>query len=473
MDKQFDVLVIGGGPGGTPAAMALAQAGKKTLLVESGAGLGGTCLFEGCVPSKIFRETAERMRDIARAEEFGIDLPHEMVKLNWLQVQTRKRAILKRRSEEAILKAGQLNNLHILLGQAQLSGPRKAFIKPTKGDGDTIEIKFEQCILAAGSTPNALPIRGADSSQVYNSDSILDIDFIPERLVVIGGGPIGVELAQIFHALGAHVTLMEMEPHILSIVDAELAQTLEQRLIEQGISLQVNCKIKSIHQSDNGVFVDFDTKLGSDSIYATAILAAAGRSPRIDSLGLEFTAVKSGPRGVEIDETLQTAEHGIYAVGDIVGQPMFAHWATAQGLAVAQHLIGMPVKFPKPEHNSATIFSAPELCMTGLTEAQASNAGMEAGVAHYDFSQDARAQISGHDNGLLKIVYDKKSRRVLGVHILVEGAADLMGEAALLVSSGLTLETIAEAIHPHPTLTESFGFAARAALVAEMAKRRS
>lgn len=472
MENHYDVLVIGGGPGGTPAAMALAQAGKKTLIAEAGAGLGGTCLFEGCVPSKIFRETAERLRDIARSQEFGIDLPQEMIKLNWGRVQRRKRAILKRRSEEAIHKATQLINLQIVFGRAQLRGSRTAFITPTQGDGSGMEISFEQCILATGSTPNALPINGADLPQVYSSDSILDIDDIPEQLVVIGGGPIGVELAQIFHALGAKVTLMEMEPHILSIVDPELALALEQRLIQQGIGLQLSCKIKGIRKGDQGVFVDYDTILGSNCIFTTAVLAATGRSPRIHGLGLESTAVKSGRHGVEVDETLQTAERGIYAVGDVVGQPMFAHWATAQGLAVAQHLIGIPVKFPKPEHNTATIFSTPELCMAGLTEAQAANAGIEVSAAHYDFAQDARAQISGQDNGLVKIVYEKKSRRVVGVHILVEDAADLMGEAALLVSSGLTLEAISGAIHPHPTLTESFGIAARTALSTEMAKLR-
>jgi len=469
MDNEYDVLVIGGGPGGTPAAMALAQAGKKVLLVEAGAGLGGTCLFEGCIPSKIFRETAQRLRDIAVAAEFGINLPQESVQLNWQQVLARKRAILHRRSEGAIHQTGQFSNLHLLFGHAQLRGPRKAYIKPF--DGKDAEITFGKCILATGSTPKALPVPGGDLPQVYSSDSILDIDSIPERLAVIGGGPIGVELAQIFHTLGAQVTLLEMGPSILGGVDEELALALEQHLIKQGIKLHVNCQVKNISSSGQGVVVQYATEQGADQVLATAVLAATGRRPRVEGLGLEHTAVKVGPHGVEVDETLQTSEPGIYAVGDVLGQPMFAHWATAQCLALARHLLGMPGPFPKPEHNTAIIFSTPELGIAGLTETQATKAGMEVAVARYDFAQDARAQIGGHDNGLLKIVYEMSTRRVVGVHALVEGAADLMGEAALLVRAGLPLEAIAGAIHPHPTLTESFVMAVRATLAAEAMKR--
>ena len=445
--------------------MALARAGKKVLQVEASAGLGGTCLFEGCIPSKIFRETARRLRDVTRTAEFGIQLPTELVHLDWRKVQSRKREILQRRSGAAIKRVAQIKTLDLLFGHAQLQGPRQAEIQPHEGESFTLH--FEQCILATGSRPNRLPVHGADLPRVYSSDAILDIECIPEYLTVIGGGPIGVELAQVFHALGANVTLLERGPRILNGVDEELAKLLEQHLIVQGITLQLNVSVKTICHTGKGLFVQYDlAEGGCDQSFATAVLMAAGRHAHVDGLGLEATAINATPHGIPVDETLQTTEPGIYAVGDVVGQPMFAHWATAQALALAGHLLGQPAPYPQAAHNSAVIFSTPELAMAGLTEAQARAAGMDVAVARYDFSQDARAQISGDDNGVLKIVYNTSDRKIVGVHALVEGAADLMGEAALLVRTGLPLEALASAIHPHPTLTESFVQAARMALAA-------
>ncbi len=461
MTKQYDVLVIGGGPGGTPTAMALAWAGRKVLLLEAGAGLGGTCLFEGCIPSKIFHETARRLRDVIRAAEFGIQLPTELVQLDWRKVQARKREILHHRSEAAIRRVAQFKTLELLFGRARLQGPRRARIQPHQGEA--FSVQFEHCIVATGSKPNQLPVHGADLPRVYNSDTLLAIDCIPEHLTVIGGGPIGVELAQVFHAFGANVTLLERGPRILRGVDEELARLLEQHLINQGITLQLNAAVRSICSTGQGLFVQFglEEEEGCDQVFATAVLAAAGRHANVDGLGLEHTAIEVGAHGIAVDETLQTREPGIYAVGDVAGPPMFAHWATAQGLALARHLLGQPAAFPQRAHNAAAIFTTPELAMAGLSEEQALAAGMEVAVARYDFSADARAQIGGHEHGLLKIVYTKAEHKVVGVHVLMEGASDLMGEAALLVRHGLPLEAVAGAIHPHPTLTESFAQAAR------------
>ena len=461
--QEWDVLVIGGGPGGTPTAMALAAAGRQVLLVESGAGLGGTCLFEGCIPSKILRESARRKRELEQADAFGLCLAGGRLHLDWSAIMQRKRALLERRSQAALMRLQRLPGLELVFGSARLIGGGRALIEQA---GEQSEIRFRQAVIATGSLPHPPPIPGLDHPRVMDSAALLDTDRIPERLVVIGGGPIGVELGQIFHTFGSAVTILESAEGILGAVDQELAGMLQQSMTEQGIEVITGCRVGDIaNTGGGGIYVEFQQDDGAPGRrFADTVLVVTGRRPNVDGLGLEATAIEHDRHGIQVDADLQTAETGVYAVGDVIGQPMFAHWATAQGLALAQRLLGQPVPLPDPDHNSAVIFSDPEIGVAGLTEQQARERGIDVGVARYDFSQDARAQIRERDQGLLKIVYQRKTRRVLGVHALVDGAGDLMGEAALAIGNGITLEALAVAIHPHPTLSESFAGAARGAL---------
>ena len=458
-EENIDVLVIGGGPGGTPAALALAQAGKRVLLVEAGQGLGGTCLFEGCIPSKIFRETAARRREIARAGEFGLRLPGAgAATVDWSAVQARRHHILEQRAQGALTKAGAMSSLEVAFGRARLTGSRTAVIEAA---GGRRELRFDRAILATGSLPSRLPIPGADLPGVLDSTGLIEIDAVPESLALIGGGPVGVEMAQIFAMLGAQVTLLEAMPRILGPVDGALAGLLAERLEADGVALQTDVTVESIEGEESRYTVRYSRDGQPRELAAQVVAIVAGRHPNVEGLGLEATAVRHDRHGIKVDDTLQTDEPGIYATGDLVGNPMFAHWATAQALAVARHLLGAPVDFPRPEHNSAVIFSYPELAMAGLTEEAARAAGLEVGVTEYDYRGDARAQISGDAFGRLRIVYRRGDRSIVGIHALVEGAADIMGEAALAVRHGLTLEQFAAAIHPHPTLTEAMGVAAR------------
>ncbi len=465
MNTDYDVLIIGGGPGGTPAAMALAMAGKQVLLVESGAGLGGTCLFEGCIPSKIFRESARRLRELREAADFGLCLPTLDTRINWSAIQERKRNILQRRSQAALARVEKIPGLTFVQGRAQFVSARKAEISIT--DAEVQRVQFKQAIIATGSIPFRPPIRGIDHPRVLDSEAILNIDHIPDKLVIIGAGPIGVELGQIFHTFGSRVSILEAAPNILGPVDQELAAQLRQRMQDDGIEIHTDCRVNAIIHSGQRVYVEYlNADQEKQHYFTDTVLVVAGRRPNVQSLGLENTAVEHDAHGVKVNATLETGEAGIYAVGDVIGQPMFAHWATTQGLALARHLLGQPAPFPDPLSNSAVIFSEPELAMAGLTEAAAREAGIEVEIARYDFQHDARSQISGRDAGMLKIVFEKNSHKVLGVHALTEGADALMGEAALLVKAGLPLEAIAGAIHPHPTLSESFVQAARSALAA-------
>jgi dihydrolipoamide dehydrogenase len=460
--RKFDELIIGGGPGGTPAAMALASAGRRVLLVERGAGLGGTCLFEGCIPSKILRESAQRLQAIRRAREFGLQVPAGEIGVDWGAIMKRKAEILGRRSGGALAHARQIPGLDVQFGTAALTGPRRARITPREGQPEDVE--FSSAIIATGSLPNPLPVPGGDLQRVLTSEQILEVDHVPSRMVLVGAGPIGVEMAQIFAAFGSRVTLLEAGPRILAPVDEEIALALDGHIRRQGVALELGVAVAAIASEGNHVRVRYRDAAGAPhEAEAELVLVATGRRPNVEGLGLEHTRVRHDRHGVKVNAKLETDEPGIYAIGDVVGQPMFAHWASAQALALAGHLLGRPARFPEPASNTAVIFSAPELGMAGLTESAARAAGHDVGVARYDFRADARAQVSGHPEGLLKLVYDSKSRAVLGVHILAEGAASLLGEGALAVRAGIPVEAVAAAIHPHPTLSESVGSAAREA----------
>jgi len=461
--RQCDVLIIGGGPGGTPAALALAAKGKRVILVEAGQGLGGTCLFEGCIPSKIFRETAARRRAAREMSAYGLmaksDAPPPV---DWNTVLARKEKILTMRSQAALAKARQIPGLEVIFGRARLTGPRQAVIETEDG---ALQVQFAKAIISTGSVPRALPIEGADLPGVLDSQGLVGLKEIPRSLTLIGGGPIGVEMAQIFSMLGTQVTLLEAAPRILGPADPVLAGLLQKRLEDDGITVLTGVGIEAIRQVEDElvVFLHHDGK--GREVAAQRVAIAAGRVPNVEGLGLETTAIAHDAHGIKVNGHLETDEPGIFATGDVTGPPMFAHWATAQALAVAAHMLGMPAPFPKPEHNSAVIFSSPELGMAGLTEEAARAAGLDVAVAEYDYKVDARAQISLGGFGRLRIVHERASHRIVGIHALVEGASELMGEAALAVRLGLRLEDVAQAIHPHPTLTESFAFAARAALM--------
>lgn len=464
---HVDLLVVGGGPAGTPLAMALARTGKKVLLVEDGPGLGGTCLFHGCVPSKIFRESAHVRSIISRAVEFGITTTGGVPAVDWAAIQTRRHAILNRRATAALKTARQLPALKVVFGRARFTGPHNARVEGADG---IVEATFEEAVIATGSVANRLPVEGAESPGVLPSEGLIGIGYVPASIVVIGAGPIGVEMAQIFHMLGTRVTILEALPDILQPVDRPLSRRLGALLAAGGIPVETSAAVDRIETTPDGHRVHYHKDGTARSVDARVVLTVVGRRPNIDNLGLENTKVDFDAHGIKVDRDLRTAEPHIYALGDVVGQPMFAHWATAQAQALAAHLLGGQVQFPRPEHNSAVIFSYPEIGMVGLTEEAARASGLDVAVAEYDYAVDARAQIASEAEGVLRIVYRADDQTVVGVHALVEGAADLMGEAALAVRSGSHLADLVAAIHPHPTLTESFGIAARSAAMARGAK---
>ncbi|NNM53824.1 MAG: NAD(P)/FAD-dependent oxidoreductase [Spirochaetales bacterium] len=456
-----EILVIGGGPGGTPLAMATASAGRQVVLVEAGSGLGGTCLFHGCVPSKIFREAAFFKYRAEKSATLGIQDLSGKVKLDWNAVLKRKESILSARSTAALANGNKISSLKIRFGTARFLNAQKAIVEGPQG---SIKIEFEKAVIATGSVSRKLDVPGAQLSGVLTSEQLIATDHIPRSIVVIGGGPIGVELGQMFSMMGSRVSILEALPELLASVDQKLSSRLKILMEREGITVRTGVQIERIEEHQ-GLKRVFYSEAGKECFEeAEVVLTVVGRSPQVDSLGLENTQVRYASRGIEVDESLRTAEKNIWAVGDVTGQPMFAHWATAQAQALASAFLGRPTTFPRKELNSAVIFSHPEIGIVGLTEDAARKQGLDVGVAEYNYAVDARAQIADEPEGLLRIVYRRDDLTVIGVHALVEGAADLMGEAALAVSTKVKLSDLARTIHPHPTLTESFGVNALGAL---------
>ncbi|RMD79323.1 MAG: NAD(P)/FAD-dependent oxidoreductase [Gammaproteobacteria bacterium] len=467
--QEVDVLVVGAGPGGTPAAQALAAAGRRVLLVEAGPGPGGTCLFEGCIPSKILLETARRLREQRQAEAFGLRLGGEAT-LDWAALQRRRQAILERRSRAALERLQALPTLRYRRARARLTGPRSALLL-AEGGGAPEEVRFRQAILATGSEPVRPPLPGMDLEGVVDSDRWLTGGELPRRLAVIGGGPIGVELGQLMATFGTQVHLLERGPRLLGRMDEELALLLQKRLAADGLSIHTGCAVEGIQRRGAALVVRLGggTPPAPQELEVDQVLVATGRRPRVRGLGLESTRARVGPRGIVVDEHLETEEPGLFAAGDVTGPPMFAHWATAQSLALAAHLLGRPAAFPDPARNTSVIFSHPELLTAGLSEAEAREAGLEVETLRYAYRGDARAQIAGEGlpgetEGLLKLVVKRGSGAVVRVHVLAAGASALAGEAAVLVGERLGVDRLARAIHPHPTWSESLVQAARAAL---------
>jgi len=304
------------------------------------------------------------------------------------------------------------------------------------GPDGQIEVQFDRAAIATGSLSNRLSVPGADSTGVLTSEEFIGIDYLPD---------------------------------ILQPIDRVLTRRLQEMLLKSGIRIETGVRIERIEAAPGGPRVHYQKEGTAESVAGQVVLSVVGRRPNVDNLGLETTKAKFDSHGSKVDDHLATAEPHIYAIGDVAGQPRFAHWATAQAQALASHLLGRKAEFPSREHNPALIFSYSEIGTVGLSEEVARAAGLCVAVVEYNFATDARAQIAAEAHGVLRIVYRTDNRIVVRVHVLVEGAADLMGEAALAVRSGTRISDIMNTIHPHPTPTESFGVAARSAVNMQLA----
>jgi len=452
--REVDVVVIGGGPGGYSAAFRCAELGLETVVVDAGKRLGGACLFEGCIPSKALLHVAAVLGEAERAKEFGVDFGEPRISLDPLRKWKTERVIGKLARGLASVARGK--NVEVVGGRAVFEDGRSLRVQ---GD-EPQTIRFKHAIVATGSRPAPLPGLELTSERILDSTAALELPEIPARLLVIGGGYIGLELGQVYAALGSQVTLVEMTDGLLPGVDRDLVQPLARRCEKMFASIRLGTRVADLREVGDSV----QARVGEDTATFDRVLVAVGRRPETAGMGLETTRARLTERGfIEVDERGRTADPHVWAVGDATGEPMLAHRAMRQGKVVAEAIAGRAVAFDNVVV-PAVVFTDPEIAWCGLTEAAAAAAGRTVKVARFAWAASGRAATLGRSDGVTKLLVDPDTGRVLGVGLVGPGAGELIAEGALAVETALLAEDLALTIHTHPTLSETLMEAAETLL---------
>lgn len=418
------LVVIGGGPGGYVAAIRGAQLGAEVTLIEKER-LGGTCLNIGCIPTKVLLHSSELLNEIKEARTLGIEVNNE-VKINWTQLQNRKNTVVNT-LVSGVSSLLEHNKVKVINGTAAFEG--KSSIKVTKDQGESENIQFDNVIISSGSVPFIPPIEGRELEGVIDSTGALSLDSIPKSMVIIGGGVIGIEFANIFNSLGCKVTVIEMLPYILPPVDREISEILKEKLKKDGIDIYNNCKVTKIENNNENLNVSFEEDNDKLNIEAQKVLIAVGRRANISNLNLESTGVYIEKGCIWVNDNMETNIKGIYAIGDCTGKNMLAHVASDQGIIAVENIMG---KNKKMDYKTvpACVYTKPELASVGLTEEQTKEKGIDYKVGKFPLIYNGKSLIMNDTEGFIKIIVDKKYEEILGVHILGPRATDLITEAA-------------------------------------------
>ncbi|MBE3573061.1 MAG: dihydrolipoyl dehydrogenase [Moorella humiferrea] len=449
----YQIAIIGGGPGGYVAAIRAAQLGAKVVVVEQDA-LGGTCLNRGCIPTKALLAGAALIKGIQGAAAFGIDVTSYRV--DYGRLAARKDAVVKQLNQ-GIAFLFKKNKVDLIKGRGYLKGPGRVAV--TTAEGAVEDIEAENIILATGSEPALLTSLGYNGSSVVTSNEALAWTEVPGELLIIGGGVIGCEFASLFATLGSKVTIVEMMPTILPMIDVEISRRFSLLLKKAGVEIKTKAQITEVREEGGRVRA---TLADGQTIEADKVLISIGRRFNTRDLGLEEAGVELGPKGeVIVDEYMRTNVPGIYAVGDITNKVQLAHVASAQGLAAVATIMGRPTKVNYDAVPSC-IYTLPEIAGVGLTKEAAEERGFKVKVGKFPFQASGKALCSGETEGMVKIIAEAESDRILGVFIMGPHATELIAEGALAVNKGITAGELAATIHAHPTLSEAVMEAAEA-----------
>jgi dihydrolipoamide dehydrogenase len=454
LEQETEVLVIGSGPGGYAAAFRAADLGLDVTMVDPARRPGGVCLYKGCIPSKTFLFLTELIHDAARAEAMGITFGKPRIDLNALRDWKGK---VIDSMADGLVSLSNRRGVQLLRGRAQFESSRLARIT----DSEVSRIKFRHAIIATGSRPIAFPENEFKSGgRIMSSSGALALADVPQTLLIIGGGYVGLELGMVYAALGSRVSLVELEDRLLAGVDADLVKPLHQRLntLFENISLQ--SKVVSMKADESGVDVILEGNIEKAEQRFDRVLVAIGRNARSRDIGLENTKVELDEKGfIKVDDQQRTADEHIYAVGDVVGGMMLAHKATREGKVAAEVIAGEPSAFDV-RAIPAVVYTDPQIAWCGLTEEEARKENMAIQVQRFPWKFSGRATTMGAPEGLTKIIIDPESGRIRGVGITGRDTEGLISEGVLAIEMGALAEDMALSVHPHPTLSETEGEAA-------------
>jgi dihydrolipoamide dehydrogenase len=437
------LVVLGGGPGGYAAAFLAADLGMQVAIVERDERLGGTCLLRGCIPSKALLHVGRVLAEARELSDWGLEFGKPALRLDALRA--RKDKVIGTLTG-GLATLARRRNVTVVRGNARFTGSSAVEVAPAEPGGASQTITFDHCILASGSRPTRIPAFDIGSERVMDSTAALELRDIPESLLVVGGGYIGLEMGTVYAELGSRVSVVELTDALLPGADRDLVKPLHQRLEKLFEKIHLRTKVVKLEDVGAAVRVHFEGPEGATAREFSRVLVAVGRRPNSDGIGLENTAVQVSAKGfVEVDGQQRTADPRILAIGDVCGEPMLAHRASHQGKVAVEVLHGEPALFA-PRAIPAVVFTDPEIAWAGLTEQEATASG--------------RAQALGRTDGLTKLLVDPETDAVLGVGIVGAGAGELVAEGVLAIEMGCSARDLMESIHPHPTLGETVAFSA-------------
>ena len=448
--RETDIVVIGGGPGGYPAAFEAADKGYKVIMVNDDVAPGGVCLNRGCIPSKALLHVAKLINEAKESAEWGITFQKPEINLD--QLRDFKNKVVTQLTGGIGQLAGA-RNVEILKGFGRFKDAHS--VEVSKQDGTKETIQFKYAIVATGSSPAVPPVFDLDDDRIMDSTGALELADIPAKLLVVGGGYIGLEMGSVYAALGSEVTVVEMTGGLLPGADRDLVRPLQKRLTESFAAIHLNTKVEKLTPGEEGITADLSGEGVEPQQLFDRVLISIGRRPNNKGIGFENTKLELDDRGfIKHDAQQRTAEPHIYAIGDIAGEPMLAHKATREAKVAVESIAGEFGEFDNIAI-PAVVFTDPEIAWCGVTELEAKDQGLDVEITRFPWAASGRAQTLGRTEGLTKMIFDKKTGRVLGVGIVGPGAGELIAEGMLAVEMAAVAEDVAESIHAHPTLSET------------------